>query len=149
MKATTAINRLDHNDECVGCGAHLADPCGADCPIETGQITAPVVLRYACKLLMRHPMGIGYDTREAIFTAAHTLTGETRPYPLRLHEAAVDAVTGFLACQHGPGSGLTGAEHMFRMSLFAQVEGIAMTLYATAAELEGSEFDPDEFGDFR
>lgn len=40
MKATTtAVIRYDHNDECIGCGAHLADPCGTDCPVQTGEIT--------------------------------------------------------------------------------------------------------------
>lgn len=150
MKATTVINHLDHNDECIGCGAHVADPHqGGNCPIETGEVTAPVILRYACKLLMQHPMGIGYDIREAVFTAAQALTHEDRPYPL--HEAAVGAVTSYLTSKHGPDCGLTGNELLYRTALFLQVEVIAMTLYAAAAELAGTEFDfdPEKFSDFR
>jgi hypothetical protein len=151
MKATTTINRLDHNDECVGCGASPSnfEDCSGDCPIETGEITVPAVLRYACKLLVQHPMGIGYDVRDATLTAAKDLTGEARPYPL--HEAAIAAVTGFLSRKHGPDCGLSGSQLLYRMGLFVQVEVIAMTLYAAAAELTGTEFDFDlqEFGDFR
>lgn len=148
MKATTVINHLDHNDTCIGCGAHVADAHNVGgCPIETGVITAPVVLRYACKLLMQHPMGIGYDIREATFTAAQALTDEDRPYPL--NEAAIGAVTAFLSRKHGPDCGLSGSQLLYRMGLFVQVEVIAMTLYAVAAELEGTEFDPEDFGDFR
>ncbi len=149
MKATTTINRYDHNQECIGCGTHTADPCSGDCPIETGRITAPVVLRYACKLLLQHPMDVGYDISQAIFTAAQTLTDEARPYPL--HEAGVDAVGAFLTRRHGPDCGLSGADLLYRTGLFVQAEVIAMTLYAAAAELAGIEFDFDlqEFGDFR
>jgi hypothetical protein len=149
MKATT-IQRFDHNDTCVACREEFIsdfDGCGSDCPFETGEITAPVVLRYACKLLMQHPMGIGYDISQATFAAAQALTGEDRPYPL--HEASVDAVAAFLTAKHGPDCGLSGAELLYRKGLFGQVDAIALTLYAAAADLEGTEFDPEDFGDFR
>jgi hypothetical protein len=91
--------------------------------------------------------GIGYDIREATFTAAQTRTDEDRPYPL--HDAEIGAVTAYLSHKRGPDCGLSGAQLLYRTGLFAQAEVIAMTLYAAAAELAGMEFDPEDFGDFR
>lgn len=115
--------------------------------VRTGEITAPVVLRYASRLLLQHPMGIGYDIRGAIFTAAQTLTDEARPY--RPHEAAVGAVTGYLVGKHGPECGLSGGQLLYRIGLFVPVDLIAMTLHAAATDLAGIDFDPEDFGDFR
>jgi len=40
--------QLDHNNKCVGCGAHRADPCYPGCPFETRLFRPAVLLRAAC-----------------------------------------------------------------------------------------------------
>jgi len=158
MKARTAISYLDHNGQCIGCGAAGGpdlkfsgqpgdEPCAPDCGFETGEITAPVVLRYACTLLLRHPMGIGYDAAAAIFDAAQVLTHELSPYPL--HTEADKAICAYLSQKHGPDCGLSGPELLYRMGLFVPLAEIAMALYDAAAGLSGLDFGPEDFGDFR
>jgi len=137
----------DHNGECVGCRTRLGVPCPPVCPLETGELGVPVILRFAAKLLDLHNLGLGCDVAEAVFTAAQVLADEREPYPL--HTAAVAAVKAYLTRQYGPGCGLSGRELMQHIGLMAQVEVIALTLYAVAAEAEGIKFNAADFGDFR
>jgi hypothetical protein len=146
MKATTTtVTRYDHNDRCIGCGAHLADPCGPDCPMQTGQITAAVVLRYAAPRLPQYPAGVGYDVRDAIFGAAQDLLDSERPYPLA-HDAA-QILAEYLHQVVNPGSDLSGPQLIYRHGLFVGVAELACELYAAAAHSDGIDFDPEDFGD--
>lgn len=45
---------VDHNSECVGCGAHVSEPCHPTCLFETGQFGPAVILRAAARRLPQH-----------------------------------------------------------------------------------------------
>lgn len=70
--------RLDHNHECVGCGAHFSDPCHPTCPFETGAIGTAVILRATAAVVRDHPAGIGYSIRDALWTTATDFAGADR-----------------------------------------------------------------------
>ena len=136
---------LDHKGNCVGC--QLGGPCPPTCPIRSGEITAPVIMRFAALLLVQHPMGSGYDIGAAVFAAGQMLADERRPYPL--NESAIKALTDYLIRQHGPDCGLTGTQLLGRAGLLMPLEENALTLYAAAADLAGTTVNPEDFGDFR
>lgn len=136
---------LDHEGNCVGC--QLGGPCPTNCPIRSGEITAPVIIRFAALLLAQHPMGGGYDINAAVFAAAQILADERRPYPL--NESAIRALTDYLTRQHGLDCSLTGTQLLSRAGLLMPLEEIALTLYAAAADPAGTNFNPEAFGDFR
>jgi len=74
-RQVTGAHQLDHNQECVGCGAHVSNPCHPTCPFETGSFSPPVLLRAAAGRLRDNPAGLGYDIRGALFAAALDLVG--------------------------------------------------------------------------
>ena len=141
----TGTRRLDHHHECVGCGAHLSDPCHPTCPFETGAFSPPVLLRAAAGRLREHSAGIGYDISGALFAAALDMVG-----PAQATGAADEArqvLTGFLVEEWGEQAEQIRAEVVYRHGLFSDLDNIAVSLYAAAARHDGLDFDPDTFGD--
>lgn len=142
----TRASQYDHNDECVGCGVHVADPCGVACPFETGDFGPDTVLRAAATRLPRHRGGMGWRIHEAILAAAQDLNGSAAPFTLAA--AADHALARYLGENAGPETALTGAELIHWHSAGTPIDSIAMALYAAAAQHGGYDFNPDDFGDF-
>ena len=67
---TTPDRVIDHNNECVGCGAHFSEPCHPSCPFETGHFGPAVLLRAAAGQLTQHPAGVGYNISATLFATA-------------------------------------------------------------------------------
>ena len=142
----TGTRQLDHNHECVGCGAHYADPCHLTCPFETGDFSPPVLLRAAARRLRDSPAGVGYDIGGALFAAAVDLVGRAEVGGAT--DEAREILTGFLVDEWGEQAEQIRAEVVYRHSLFTDLDNIALSLYAAAARHDGLDFDPDAFGDF-
>lgn len=141
----TGVVFRDHNDECIGCGAHRFDPeHDSECPVNRGRFTPAVVLRYACKLLTTDAAN-GCDLRWVIRSAALALTDVQTAE--KLHPLALAAVTDYLTQQGETGD--LGAEQLLDRAgrLLPRAE-IALTFYAAAAAADDIDFDPEDFGDF-
>lgn len=137
--------RYDHNNDCVGCGVHIAGPCHPGCPFETGAYRPAVLLRASAARLREHPAGVGYSISDAFFAAALDLVG--RHEATGAAEQAKHILADFLVDQQGYAEEIrTQAVH--RHGLFTDLPEIARTLYAAAAAHDGIEFDPEEFGEF-
>jgi hypothetical protein len=142
----TGTRQLDHNDECVGCGAHFSKACTFDCFFETGILDAAVVLRTAAHRLVAHPDG-GIDIRAAITAAVADLTTDpAQDQPVR----AAHTVLGDYLEENATGTDATFSVRALVVALgrLCNRNQVAVTLYAAAARHDGIEFDPDAFGDF-
>jgi len=126
---------IDHNNECIGCGAHLANPCHPRCGFETGQFGAAVLLRGAVARLEHHLAGIGYDVAGAVFAAALALVGRERAQ--REHDLALEVLGRFLIRRGGAQGLPSRAEAVYRFGLFAPRFDIAAALYAAVAGHDG------------
>jgi hypothetical protein len=141
-----ATRQLDHNHECVGCGAHHSEPCHPACPFETGVYAPAVLLRAAARRLREHRAGVGYDIGGALFAAALDLVG--RDEAADATDGAREILTGYLVEQWGAGAEATRSEVVYRHGLFTHLPDIARSLYAAAARHDGIDVDTDAFGDF-
>jgi hypothetical protein len=140
----TATRQLDHNHECLGCGAHFSEPCTFDCFFERGELDAAMVLRTAAHRLVEHPDG-GVDIHAAITAAVADLTGTpAQDGPVR----AAHTVLGDYLEHDGAGTEDAGSALVVRLGRDGNRHQVAVTLYAAAASHNGYEFDPDTFGDF-
>lgn len=137
--------QYDHNCECVGCGAHLPDPCHPDCPFETGVYRPAVLLRASAARLREHPAGIGYSISDALFAAALDLV--SRHEATGTAEQAKHILADFLVNQQGYAEEIRN-QAVHRHGLFTDLPEIARTLYAAAAAHDNIDFDPEEFGEF-
>lgn len=142
----TSARLLDHNNECVGCGAHSSNPCHPTCPFETGVFSPPVLLRAAAGRLRDNPAGVGYDIGGALFAAALDLVGADEAAGAA--DEARQILTGFLIDEWGEQAEQIRFEVVYRHGLFTDLDNIALSLYAAAARHDGLDFDPDAFGDF-
>jgi len=147
MKTSTGKPNLrwDHNNECVGCGAHLSDPCDPTCPFETGVFGPAVLLRAAAGRLREHPAGVGYDISAALFDAAMELV--SRQDAAGATEQAKQVLTGFLVDQWGPSAEAIRGQVVYRHGLFSDLPEIARSLYAAASH-DGIDFDAEAFGEY-
>jgi hypothetical protein len=138
--------QLDHNDECLGCGAHRSEACTFDCFFESGVLDAAVVLRTAAHRLAEHPDG-GIDINAAITAAVADLTGD--PAQDRPVSAAHTVLANYLE-EHAASTDakLTRRALVWQLGRRGNRNQVAVTLYAAAARYDGCEFDPDTFGDF-
>lgn len=142
----TGTRQLDHNDECVGCGAPQREPCTFDCFFECGILDASVVLRAAAHRLVEHPDG-GIDIRAAITAAVADLTGHpAQKPPVR----AAHTVLGDYLDDNATSTGTKATRRALVVQLgrVCNRKQVAVTMYAAAAEHDGIDFDPDAFGDF-
>lgn len=146
MNASTGTpsRKFDHNNECVGCGAHLSEPCDPTCPLETGAFGPAVLLRAAAGRLREHPAGVGYDISAALFDAALELVGGQ--VAAGAAEQAKQVLTSFLVDQWGPN--VEVIRLVYRHGLFSDLSEIARSMYAAAASHDGVEFDTEAFGEF-
>ena len=143
---TTPDRVIDHNNECVGCGAHVCEPCHPSCPFQTGNLGPAVLLRAAARRLREHPAGVGYDIRGALLAAALDLLHPDQATPAA--EEVQEILTSFLVQEWGEWAEPIRAELVYRHGLFTDLDNIALSLYAAAARHDGLAFDPDAFGDF-
>ena len=148
MKISTGkpSRQFDHNNECIGCAAHLSDPCEPTCAFESGVFSPAVLLRAAAGRLREHPAGVGYDIGAAVFDAALELVGEREA--ATASEQAKQVLTAFLVDQWGPSAEAIRAEVVYRHGLFSDLPEIARSAYAAAARYDGIDFDPEAFGQF-
>jgi len=142
----TGDRLFDHNHECVGCGAHLSEPCHPACPFETGMFSLAVLLRAAARRLRENPAGVGYDISAAVFAAGLDLVGEHAAAAVA--DEAREVLTGYLIDTWGSGAEAIRTGVVYRHGLFTDLPEIALSLYAAAARHDGIDFDPDSFGDF-
>jgi hypothetical protein len=145
-RRVTGARQIDHNNECVGCGAHASDPCHPTCPFETGSFSPSVLLRAAAGRLRDNPAGVGYDIRGALFAAALDLVGADGAAGAA--DEGQEVLTGFLVEEWGEQAEQIRAQVVYRHGLFTDLDNIALSLYAAAARHDGLDFDPDAFGDF-
>ncbi|GAB3866424.1 hypothetical protein GCM10029963_79710 [Micromonospora andamanensis] len=149
MSQHTAIpaREIDHNDQCVGCGAaaygvSAGDPCEPLCPFETGDFGPAVVLRAANRRVLDHPAGVGYDIAGAIFAAAVDLVG--RDQAQALADESRQALADYLVGQWGPKAQAIHNQVVYRHGLFAHPYEIATSLYGAADQYDGNAPDPDD-----
>ena len=145
-RRVTGPRQTDHNHECVGCGAHFANPCHPACPFETGTFSPTVLLRAATGRLRDNPAGVGYDIGGALFAAAVDLVG--RDEAAGATDEAREVLTGFLVDEWGEQAEAIHSQVVYRHGLFADLADIGRSLYAAAARHDGLDFDPDAFGEF-
>ncbi|WP_047891161.1 hypothetical protein [Micromonospora sp. RV43] len=142
QRTTIPTREIDHQDECIGCGAHLANPCGPLCPFETGEFGPAVILRAANRRVLAHPAGVGYDLAAAIFDAAVDLAG--RDQAQALADQARAALSDYLVDQWGPQAQAIHSQVVYRHGLFAHLDEIAVSLYGAADQHDGNDPDPDD-----
>jgi len=145
-RRVTGARQVDHNNECVGCGAHFSEPCGPACPFETGTYRPAVLLPAAARRLREHPAGVGYDIGGALFAAALDLVGADEAAGAA--DEARQILTGSLVDQWGPRAEEIRAEVVYRHGLFSDLADLARSLYTAAARHDGIDFDPEAFGEF-
>ena len=143
---TTPDRVIDHNHECVGCGAHFSEPCHPSCPFETGHFGPAVLLRAAAGQLTQHPAGVGYNISATLFATAVELVGGSAAGAAS-DEAAV-ALADFLVAQSGGKAEAIRDQVVYRHGLFSDLPEIAQSMYAAAARHDGIDFDPADFGEF-
>jgi hypothetical protein len=136
---------IDHNNECVGCGAHISEPCHPNCPFETGQFGPAVILRAAARRLRDHRAGVGYDIGGALWAAAVDLVG--REDAVRLADQARAVLTEYLIWDWGAKAEPIRAQVVYRHGLFSDLDDISRSQYAAAAHHDGIDVDPDAFGE--
>lgn len=153
---TTIIGReYDHNDQCIGCGQHFADPCGPDCAFETGIMTPAVVLRAATRRLQDFRAFGGADIAAAIEHAARILSCIPQAGGYRIPRSAVAglvtdaraALGAYFDLLTGPDSALPNVAMIDPYGLLVPRSQIAATLYIAAALDEGHEFEAQD-GEF-
>lgn len=153
---TMIIGReYDHNDQCLGCGAHCADSCGPDCAFETGAMTPAVVLRAAARRLREFRVFRGADIAAAIKHAAVSLSCTPgRDGGRSSCDAVEDLITDARAALGAYFDLLTGLDSALPNVAMIDPYGvlvprsqIAATLYTAAALHEGYEFEPQD-GEF-
>jgi len=145
---TIPAREIDHNDQCVGCGADAygvsaGDPCHPLCPFETGAFGPAVTLRAANRRVRNHPAGVGYDLAGAIFNAAVDLAG--RDQAQALADASRVTLADYLVGQWGPQAEAIRNQVVYRHGLFAQLDDITVSLYSAAGQHDGNDVDPDDF----
>jgi hypothetical protein len=156
---TTIIGReYDHNDQCIACGAHCADPCGPDCAFETGTMTPAVVLRAATRRLRDFKAFRGADIAAAITHAAASLSCTPRQDGHRSPRNAVEdlvtdaraALGAYFDLLTRPDSALPNVAMIDPYGVLVPRSQITATLYTAAALEEGREFEAqdDEFSSF-
>jgi hypothetical protein len=139
---TIPAREINDQDECVGCGAHLSDPCHPLCPFETGEFGPAVILRAANLRVRNHPAGIGYDLAGAIFAAAIDLAGRDQAQPLA--DASRAVLADYLVGQWGPKAQAIHSQVVYRHGLFAQLTEIAVSLYGAADQHDSNAPAPDD-----
>ncbi|MEU7935275.1 hypothetical protein [Micromonospora echinofusca] len=144
QRTTIPAREIDHNDQCVGCGANAygvsaGDPCHPLCPFETGTFSPAVILRAANLRVRNHPAGVGYDIAGAIFAAAVDLAGNDPAQALA--DEARQALADYLVGQWPPKAEAIRNQVVYRHGLFAQLTEIAVSLYGAADQHDGN--DPD------
>ncbi|MFG3423415.1 hypothetical protein [Micromonospora sp. NPDC048063] len=139
---TTILREIDHDNECVGCGAHFANPCYPLCPFETGKFGPAVILRAANRRVLDHPAGVGYDIAGAIFAAAVDLAG--RDQAQALADESREALADHLVGQWGPKAQAIHSQVVYRHGLFAHPVEIAASLYGAADQVDGNDPDPSD-----
>jgi hypothetical protein len=137
--------QFDHNNECVGCGAHISEPHHPTCPFETGMYGPAVLLRAAAIRLREHPAGVGYNISEALFSAALELVGKDQAASAA--DRGKQVLSDFLVDQWGPSAQEIRSQVVYRHGLFTDLPDIARSMYAAAARHDGIDFDA-EFGEF-
>jgi hypothetical protein len=142
QRTTIPTREIDHDNECVGCGTHFANPCHPLCPFETGEFGPAVILRAANRRVRNHPAGVGYDLAGAIFGAAVDLAG--RDQAQALADASRAALADYLVGQWGPQAEAIHSQVVYRHGLFAQLAEIAGSLYGAAEQHDGNAPDPDD-----
>lgn len=149
MSQHTAIpdREIDHNDQCVGCGADAygisaGDPCHPLCPFETGEFGPAVILRAANRRVRNHPAGVGYDIAGAIFAAALDLVGRDQAQALAGEARTV--LADHLVGRWGPQAKEIHTQVVYRHGLFAQLDDITVSLYGAADQHDGNDVDPDD-----
>jgi len=145
-KPTTPDRVIDHNNECVGCGMHLSEPCNSFCEFETGEFGPAVLLRAAAGRLRQHPAGFGYNVSAALFAVALDLVGSSAA--VQTTEEAKAALADYLLEQWGANVKLVRGQPTHRHGPLVPLPEIARSLYAAAARHSGIDFDPDAFGEF-
>ncbi|SCL43828.1 hypothetical protein GA0070606_0018 [Micromonospora citrea] len=139
---TISAREINHQDECVGCSAHLSDPCHPLCPFETGEFGPAVILRAANHRVRNHPAGVGYDIAGAIFAAAIDLVGNDQAQALA--DESRQALADYLVGQWGPQAEAIHNQVVYRHGLFAQLAEIAVSLYGAADQYDGNDPDPSD-----
>lgn len=155
MQMTTLAREYDHNDECVGCGAHLSNPCDPDCAFETGDIRASVVLRTAARRLSLFSLHRGADVDAAILFAAGLLTpdhwmGNADEPDELAHEARVALVAYFNHVLAADNCGEVDETMIHGFGRLAPRSIIAAQLYRASAHADGLHllFTDDEFASY-
>ncbi len=136
---------LDHNDQCVGCGAPDSEPCLSTCPFATGEFGPAVILRAAARRLPQHQAGVGYDIGGALWAAAVDLVG--REAAARVTDQAREVLTEYLVWDWGASAQPIRSQVVYRHGLFSGLGEIGRSQYAAAARRDGIEFDPSAFGE--
>jgi len=138
---TTPERVFDDNYECLGCGAHLSEPCHPTCPFETGQFGPAVILRIAASRLHDHPAGVGHDIGGALFATSLQLLGPDSA--ARATDEAQRVLTDFLINRWRPGAEPIRSQVVYRHGLFTGLNEIRQSLYDAAAHHDGYDTEPD------
>ena len=153
MQPSTALTpAYDHNDQCVGCGAHRADPCDLDCAFETGEIRPSVLLRTAAQQLHLFSLHRGADVEGAIAFAAAILTPDhwmgnaDEPYELA-HEGRLALVAYFNHLLVGADCGVVDEDMIHAFGRLAPRSIIAAQLYRASAHADGIDLEVED-GEF-
>ncbi|MFF3857128.1 hypothetical protein [Micromonospora sp. NPDC002575] len=142
QRTTIPRREIDHDKECVGCGAHFANPCHPLCPFETGEFGPAVILRAANRRVLDHPAGAGYDLAGAIFAAAVDLVGRSQAQALA--DAARTMLADYLVGQWGPQAKEIHNQVVYRHGLFAHPAEIAVSLYGAADQDDDHDVAPND-----
>lgn len=145
FEPTTLERVFDHNLECVGCGAHLAEPCNPMCPFETGRISTATVLRATTRQLRDHRSGSGYAIVEAFWAAAGALV--RREDREAAADSAYQALIELLILE-GAAAEPIRINIGYRFAECNSGHAVARALYAAAALCDDITFDADAFGEF-